>query len=129
MYYVYRATTPRYGLTYKRMVMIEKAIKQSARQGGYIDPVEAVKAAIANRNDWGYKSTRMVVETGNKLLLSTKVEGKINKWAQKEYKSIPKCLICVNLVEHSGDVCSDACEEQNLLSKKMDDNEETEFFL
>lgn len=129
MYYVYRATTPRYGLTYKHMVMIEKTAKQSARQGGYIDPVEAVKAAIANKNDWGYKSTRMVVETDNKLLLSSKLESKINKWAQTEYKSIPKCLICANLVECLGDICSDKCEEQNLLSKKMDDNEETEFFL
>ena len=129
MYYVYRASTPRYGLTYKHMVMIEKAIKQSARQGGYINPIDAAKAAIINKNDWGYKSARMVVEANNKLILSTKLDNKINSWAQTEYNIIPKCMMCTAPAELLGDFCSTDCEEQNSKSKKMDDNEETEFIL
>lgn len=129
LYYLSRVTVPYLGLTHKHMIVIECSAPQSGRQECYINPVDVAKAAIDSKNEWGYKFTHMIVESPDHILiLDTKLDSKIIKWAGGEYKTIPKCSECYKPIETINTFCSNECEEQSLKPEPMDDNEETECF-
>lgn len=119
----------------------------------YLDPLEAAKAALSIQKQWYAEhpntgeSISIVVgdavpEDADEphIVLKTKFASKLMKWANREYTSLSKCRSCrgilgkqrySNRFQNDNVFCSVSCashdaEEQ---ADKMNDNEETEFFL
>jgi hypothetical protein len=97
----------------------------SDRSGGCTSPKEAAIAALDNWNN----GVRLIVSKGSDTILNTKLKSKLLKWAESEYRRLPKCLMCSMIVESLGSLCSEVCKEKRMKTQILDDNEESEFFL
>lgn len=87
MYSVSRFTHPTYGST----MLIERD-----ENGKFLTPFSAVQFAIKERRLWresGDKKVRFLIDS--QLLTSKEAE----RWANEEYKALPKCQWCVSLLK------------------------------
>jgi len=102
--------------------------------GEYLSPLNVVQQALKEREDWQKQNSSKVRMLVDQQLLTPQ---KALIWSQKEYLKLPKCPICIQILNN--DVynhqlsdklfCSIKCSDidYNDQLEKMKDEEEIEF--
>lgn len=126
MYSVNRSLHEKYG----NVITIERV-----EEGLYLSPSHAFNKAKYMRRLWLEEGTTKV-----RILIDSQVMtvGQAEKWSSEEYKGLPKCAVCVKILDGkvythqlcgSNFFCSQSCADRSFREEtdKLNDEEDIEY--